>query len=709
MNPEKQLDAYFHRSLNSPLTTRYKSEEVDRIAWLLRQCNPIAEKCPRTYIVLRTIGRLDCLEALLREDFGDHWFPLGKTSQLPTALEQKVANEILKWQSVIETDVETEVRRFSQGSHLHVDVAEDRLFTLGPVIGTGQYGQVNRIRSKIDGKEYALKRIRRKQLFGKSKETTKSFIAEKRRMQKLSHKHIVQYMGSYTDSKHLGLMMAPVADCNLAEYLGRVSSDTRATLQTFFGCLATALDYLHSQSIKHRDIKPANILVLSDKVLITDFGISRDTLDTTSGVTAHTPRYCAPEVHWGEKRNEFADVWSLGCVFLEMAAVLHGQGLESIRNYYSSHGSQYQGFHSNMEATNELIQSWGESWGPSARPLLQCIEKMLNPERISRPKASQVWEILATATEDEERYYGTCCFPDEFSDAEPISECYTEADTFPPNGTEELPITVNTFDASTTDRPKLHRRTEAVTSWLESAESVTTLVNRPDSLNENGTGTVDDTEMETFSRDGTGVPINSVNDTEDWKFESSKTDAVRPVANPDGSPQSLHLSRTYFRSFAVVIPLLVGIVFYCIYPNGTLIMDHQDADMDKFGLLSMRLDQVQSAGSPSITRTTFDPPTLSTVTEQLHATSLDVQASSHIELQDKGSSSASEVSSAPQEYQPLPNLGHEEAQPATAQPDGPLESDECTKVHTKYKAFVEIIHSFFFDSGKSCPRITCIG
>lgn len=124
----------------------------------------------------------------MREEFGGRWFPLGKRSRLSAGLEQKIANEKLKWQLVIEKDVETEARRFSQGLHLHVDVAEDRLFILGLVIGTVQYGQSKRVRSKTDGKEYASKRIRRKQLFGKSKETIKSFIINKRRMQKLTRK-----------------------------------------------------------------------------------------------------------------------------------------------------------------------------------------------------------------------------------------------------------------------------------------------------------------------------------------------------------------------------------------------------------------------------------------------------------------------------------------------------------------------------------------
>ncbi|KAH6629259.1 kinase-like domain-containing protein [Boeremia exigua] len=449
---EERLDAYFNRSSDSQSTTKYLDAEIDKIAGLLQQCNPLAAKCPRTYIVLRTIGRLDCLEGLLREDFGDHWFPLAKASSLPSFLEQKVANDILDAQSIIET----EVLKFSHGSHLTVNVAENRLFTLGPVIGSGKYGQVNIITSKVDFDKYALKRIRRKELFGNSRGLIKSFIAEKSRLQKLKHLHIVQYIGSYTDARHLGLVMAPVADCNLAEYMDIICSDAgprdRATLQTFFGCLATALGYLHTQSIKHRDIKPANILVHRSHVLITDFGISHDSLDTTSGVTVHTPRYSAPEVTWGEKRNESADIWSLGCVFLEMAAALHGQTIESIRNYYSVHASQIESFHSNPKATETLIETWHQSWSPSRRPLLQSISDMLIQERRDRPSATRVLEILTTATKPDEvpsLFCGTCCFPDVVSDAETASLNGAEVESDLLNNTEQRTTSLNDDEVAT--------------------------------------------------------------------------------------------------------------------------------------------------------------------------------------------------------------------------------------------------------------------
>jgi serine/threonine protein kinase len=79
---------------------------------------------------------------------------------------------------------------------------------------------------------------------------------------------------SYTDPKYFALLMNPVGECNLSEYyeLARGSPDKLSLLRSFFGCLANALQYVHSIKIRHRDIKPQNVLVKGERVYLTDFG-----------------------------------------------------------------------------------------------------------------------------------------------------------------------------------------------------------------------------------------------------------------------------------------------------------------------------------------------------------------------------------------------------------------------------------------------------
>jgi serine/threonine protein kinase len=125
----------------------------------------------------------------------------------------------------------------------------------------------------------------------------------------------------------MALLITPVAECDLKMLLANPSPEQHFILRNAFGCLAAAIHYLHDHNCRHKDIKPANILVKNTKVLLSDFGTAKNwpagERGTTTGVPGpYTAPYAAPEVVEWEARNEAADVWSLGCVFLEMLVCL---------------------------------------------------------------------------------------------------------------------------------------------------------------------------------------------------------------------------------------------------------------------------------------------------------------------------------------------------------------------------------------------------
>ncbi|KAL2176160.1 kinase-like domain-containing protein [Thermothelomyces heterothallicus CBS 202.75] len=189
-------------------------------------------------------------------------------------------------------------------------------------------------------------------------------LKEVKTMSSLRHPHIVVYVASFEDyciqtreigrrprgrdsttlfrvnqriKKHiLGIAMYPPAVCNLHTLMDEVFQNPRGSdgiiphLHTYFGCLAQAVAYLHRKSvqIRHKDIKPDNI-VIDDFGLpvLTDFGLSKhfETGQDSVGPTPKTLKYADPEAMHEERRDERSDIFSLGCVFLEMATVLLGQ------------------------------------------------------------------------------------------------------------------------------------------------------------------------------------------------------------------------------------------------------------------------------------------------------------------------------------------------------------------------------------------------
>ncbi|KAH8727328.1 kinase-like domain-containing protein, partial [Phaeosphaeriaceae sp. PMI808] len=192
------------------------------------------------------------------------------------------------------------------------------------ILGRGAFGQVDRVLSLVSFKEYARKQVPRGSAFrGRQKEGLKQFIAEIEILKRLKHHHIVKFIGSYTDPTCISLIISPVAEMDLGVYLTRANNSNLPELRTFFGCLASALEFLHEERVRHKDIKPGNILVKCGNVLFADFGLSLDFTDangstTMSTVNGMTRRYCAPEVVREEPRNTMSDIWSLGAVFMEM-------------------------------------------------------------------------------------------------------------------------------------------------------------------------------------------------------------------------------------------------------------------------------------------------------------------------------------------------------------------------------------------------------
>ncbi|KAJ4298926.1 hypothetical protein N0V90_004169 [Kalmusia sp. IMI 367209] len=242
-------------------------------------------------------------------------------------------------------------------------------------------------------------------------------LEEVRHMQLLQHRHIVRCIGTYSLGKWVAILTYPVARCNLEEFLRETSKQheyndsaifNRKALVKFFACLSCVIEYIHGEGVKHMDIKPQNILVnmrysdtaqsRSMDIYIADFGISRmadPNQSQTDGPTGRTETYCSPEVANGGTRGRSSDMFSLGCVFAEMATVISGQSLDDFLDFRSDDGSSY---HRNIplvcawvyELKNATVY-WDKTWKPVMR---DTIIQMLSEEPDLRPTASDLRLML---------------------------------------------------------------------------------------------------------------------------------------------------------------------------------------------------------------------------------------------------------------------------------------------------------------------------
>jgi len=270
-------------------------------------------------------------------------------------------------------------------------------------------------------------------------------------LKRLAHQHIVKLMGTYTHGPFLGLLLWPVAVCDLATFFEDVDALNVAwmsgepltvedrvmrrlhalcpntgewsnlflgavqRLSHSFGCLTNAIAYIRSERIRHKDLKPSNVLLSPDGLQVTDFGISTDlsALTTTGSecIERGTAKYFAPEVAKYERSGRSADIFSLGCMFLEMAALCGGGSLQDLRRLRPAENFSFQ-------ANLHLRQQWFallKSRQIHIQHLLCEIEHMIDPDPQIRPTAGDLVKHLGLIedfqTNSETPLHGHCCTP----------------------------------------------------------------------------------------------------------------------------------------------------------------------------------------------------------------------------------------------------------------------------------------------------------
>lgn len=230
----------------------------------------------------------------------------------------------------------------------------------------------------------------------------------------LSHHHIVKVISTYETIKaprQFGILISPAGDEDLGHFLERVSDsdfpeEDVKLLSGWQCCLASAVSYIHSQNIRHKDIKPNNIICKGDQVYLTDFGSAHQfsagvTSSTEGPLVGITKMYSAPEVISDDRRGRPADIYSLGCVFAEMATVADGERIEDFHEYRSQPiPDEPDRMTYVYHATSHMIGPWfnelGDSW------MASLLQNMLAFDQKSRPSADVLVENLL-------QHYGSPC------------------------------------------------------------------------------------------------------------------------------------------------------------------------------------------------------------------------------------------------------------------------------------------------------------
>lgn len=206
----------------------------------------------------------------------------------------------------------------------------------GARIGAGSFGTVFLGMDPVTGELMAVKQVPIPQGTAKQNELHRAMIEALQRemtlLKELNHENIVRYYGLSCEDNFLNIFLEYIPGGSVQLMLQLYGPFEEPLIRNFVRQVLVGLSYLHGVDIIHRDIKGANILIdIKGTAKISDFGISKKVEADETSKSKQVRRaslqglvyWMAPEVVKQTAYTKKADIWSVGCLIVEMFTGKH--------------------------------------------------------------------------------------------------------------------------------------------------------------------------------------------------------------------------------------------------------------------------------------------------------------------------------------------------------------------------------------------------
>ncbi|KAI1750463.1 kinase-like domain-containing protein [Xylaria castorea] len=239
----------------------------------------------------------------------------------------------------------------------------------------------------------------------------------------LKHENIVELLASYSQNNVPHLIFHP-ADSDLRQFLQKdrrppALEDDHCIITALHG-LCSGLRHLHQYHLVptglskgeelsmngcHHDLKPNNVLVQGNRFILADFGLSRlkdlaedsKTPWQNAAFDYGSPECRDPMTFKVGRVGRSSDVWSLGCIILEVAVYMR-HGVEGVEDFRQSR--EFQGeiaktfaFHNDRGASpavDNCIELLSNSPSMSLSSMASLLRRMISLETHIRPNMDVV-------------------------------------------------------------------------------------------------------------------------------------------------------------------------------------------------------------------------------------------------------------------------------------------------------------------------------
>lgn len=260
-------------------------------------------------------------------------------------------------------------------------------YDVGKAVGKGGYAVVYKGTRRSDGLTVAIKQV---DIFEMSVKKRERCLREVQLLGNLQHPAIIGMLDSFLDDNVLVIVFEWAAGGDLKRLLKRHLRERRlideAAVWSHFRQVVGALAHMHAHRVMHRDVKPANVLVTARGLKVGDLGLGRHFSQETQEVKSKvgTPYYVSPEVVKGLPYSWSSDVWSLGCLLYELAALRSP--------FQTEDANLYDVFRRISKADYDPLPA-----ARFSRPLLSLVRRMLVVDPEARPELSEVLRVCDAA------------------------------------------------------------------------------------------------------------------------------------------------------------------------------------------------------------------------------------------------------------------------------------------------------------------------
>ncbi|KAF6019027.1 MAP3K1 [Bugula neritina] len=223
-----------------------------------------------------------------------------------------------------------------------VEYLENVHWKRGMMLGTGAFSTCYQCRDVKTGIIMAVKQISFCRNSEREQDSIcKAVIDEIRMMATLNHPNIVRILGATQTGAHFNMFVEWMPGGSVSHLLEKYGAFSEPVITSYTQQVFMGLAYLHDHHILHRDMKGANLLVDSTgkHLRIGDFGACAQLASSMTGAgelkgqLLGTIAFMAPEVLRGEHYGRACDVWSVGCVIIEMVTTKPPWNASNVSNH----------------------------------------------------------------------------------------------------------------------------------------------------------------------------------------------------------------------------------------------------------------------------------------------------------------------------------------------------------------------------------------